>query len=420
MRSLPPGLGLALATWLIGCQLAPPQGTPSSPTAPFETILATLQSESIEFERRGLDAESLRKRVGDRLSSDGDLASSIRGLARWLSELEDPHLTYLPPGVRGGRRLTRNFVCLGDRWRVLPSSLTEPADLPPLMAIDGIEVRRANLGALVPALAHPALDGPPRLDVLDASGDVVPLSPGPEPGTGRARRRDETFWIDRWLRLERRGDLGYLRILTFSSEQADLEPSRMTIELQAALDQLEGCRRLILDLQSNPGGDLDLGLTLVRRLYRGPPATWMEVSDVRRLIPRRTGAPFQLVILADEATGSTAEHVIAHLSRSPDVTLIGARTSGSQFSLAEMRTPDGTVLKYSSRRVRFPDSGDFQGRGLEPDVRIPFQIEPCRANGFVEALRSTRLARLEAALTILGEPAAARPAPWYDLIFGRR
>lgn len=90
-------------------------------------------------------------------------------------------------------------------------------------------------------------------------------------------------------------------------------------------------------------------------------------ADVRQVEPK------QLVVLVDQSTASAGEITAATLRGVAGATLIGERTAGAEYSTAEFRAPDGSVLRIGLSGGMEPPLPSFQGVGIEPDVVIqPF------------------------------------------------
>ncbi len=418
---------------LAGCQLS--QNSFDSPyQATFHQIVDGLAEKSLAFERQALRADSVKRSNEQRISEVKNSSEFVHFLAEFLSELNDPHLTYFPPKQVGQHKLPLRWICLGKHWRALPSpnSSNAPPALFSLHYIDGIRVTRSNIGSILPALSLGRRYSASYLQLLSPSGQVLKFTAfrnlsKPVSAKKEFNASESQFSLsDRWIRVERKENIGYLRILTFSPERTGIALDRMAIELHAAIDQLIGCHKVIIDLQSNSGGRLSLGYELASRFYSGGDAIWIanrasgifgDRSNPTYLKPQEPLLTTRTVILTDETTASTSEHVIYHLRRSSKAKVIGMQTQGSQFPIDQIETEDGTVVKFSSNKVQFPHTGNFHQSGIIPDITLPLDIEEAKTDGFLKALQTVRRARLMSAFRSLDEPTYSLPR-WLDLIYG--
>ena len=214
---------------------------------------------------------------------------------------------------------------------------------------------------------------------------------------------------ERWLVVERVGDVGYMRIRTFDPKRATLGPSgKMTTMLRAALQELDGTRSLIIDLQRNGGGlvaasDPFLGNLVERRLSY----SWGNSGGKERVIrPRAPRYEGGVVVLVDESSASGGEWA-ARILRD------AGRAEGRRRSHRRARRrpctavgwhPMGRSWDYSAWPMVEPGVTPFQEVGVEVDHLIPLTVADVREHGYEEAHRRVRLARFEKALEVLGEP----------------
>lgn len=145
---------------------------------------------------------------------------------------------------------------------------------------------------------------------------------------------------------------------------------------------------LIVDVSGNAGGSwVETGLLLSYFLPEESevvPHAVESVSDSgawfyrtrtrskqflsRANVPRLQ--PTNLFVLVDQSTASAGEITAATLRGVAGARLIGERTAGAEFSTAEFTAPDGSVLRIGLGGGMQPPLPSFQGRGLEPDIRI--------------------------------------------------
>ena len=214
------------------------------------------------------------------------------------------------------------------------------------------------------------------------------------------------FGLEAWsLRTPRGVPVGYLRIGSFrpapeEGDPFDPDPSRRPPEaslapaLAEAIDALGPFDDWVLDLTSNPGGSWhEAGLFV--SYFLDPteavvPHDVCSVSEPRGfLVKVRTRETHRLArvdverveprtvhVLVDQSTASAGEIVASTLRGRVGAVLVGERTAGAEFSTAEFRAPDGSVLRIGLSGGMVPPLESFQGRGLEPDVAIDPEAGP--------------------------------------------
>ena len=234
----------------------------------------------------------------------------------------------------------------------------------------------------------------------------------------------EAFGIEAWhLRTPEGRRVAYLRIDRFEprafedgDERQGLVPDepgsgpngavkpRLDATLRAAFSALNingwrdpsarGADALIVDVASNAGGSwVETGLLLS---YFLKPDTEVVPHAVETVVDRgtwpfrtRTRAkqflaradvaqvrPKQVIVLVDQTTASAGEITAATLRGVAGATLIGERTAGAEYSTAEFRAPDGSVLRIGLGGGMVPPLPSFQGRGIEPDIVIEPFVDP--------------------------------------------
>jgi carboxyl-terminal processing protease len=144
-------------------------------------------------------------------------------------------------------------------------------------------------------------------------------------------------------------------------------------ELHAALGELllDGplaeADGLVLDLRGGFGGANPEYLDLFRR--DGPVLAFLDREGSARPLASRWTKP--TVLLVDEGTTSGKE-VFAHgfrgMGRGP---IVGVRTAGAVLGGRAFVTSDGSLLYLAVQDV-LVDGVRLEGRGFEPDVRIPW------------------------------------------------
>jgi carboxyl-terminal processing protease len=134
-----------------------------------------------------------------------------------------------------------------------------------------------------------------------------------------------------------------------------------------------GLAGLVLDLRSNPGGEVDQALivadmfidagVLTRTRGRGG-----RVLREEKAHAKGTDTTTPIVVLVDEYTASAAELLAAALRDHGRATLIGTHTYGKGTVQQVHGLPDGSVLTLTIARYFSPNDERIDGVGLRPDT----------------------------------------------------
>ncbi len=356
------------------------------------------------FELYGVDWDAERHEHRPRAVLAADGTAFAWEMARMLSVLRDPHVSFIPSmqTVAGWSRPEVRAERIGRRLYVVdwgPHRAPEGRDgVPELVAVQGTPI-----GCATEILAAGPVGTPVRLGLRWADGSES------EHELRRPTRRNlpppkEQFG-ERWVVSGRVGGIGYLRIKTFSPDRCAAESvSAMVATLRRHLEAMLDTRALILDVQRNGGGrvsasDPFLGHFLQRRRsYR-----WGNSGgSTRDVVPREPHYAGRVAVLVDERSASGAEWTARILRDAGRATTIGGTTAGAEAGVKKSVAADGSTLAYSRWPMAEPTVTPFQERGVTLDHAIELTIEAVREMGYDEAQEAVRRARLAKALTALG------------------
>ncbi|NJL93668.1 MAG: S41 family peptidase [Anaerolineae bacterium] len=173
---------------------------------------------------------------------------------------------------------------------------------------------------------------------------------------------------------EQRGDIGYMRLSTFSGVASE----QMEQQIAALLE--DGIEALVLDLRGNGGGlleqavevaDLFLpeGVVLTQRNADGSERVYRsDDGDVAEEIP--------LVVLIDGGSASASEVVAGALQDRDRAELIGQQTFGKGVVQRVYNLTDGSQLRVVSSAWYTPEDRAIQDTGLVPDVLVAERFAP--------------------------------------------
>lgn len=356
MRAQVPS-ALVVCSLFVGCAAAP-----VSPAVPDDPVVAQARTMLVE-----------NHPSGDRVASVKVTGASRReAIDALLAALGDPSTRLLP----------------ADAW---PTFLAEVSD----QATVGVGLRElldldlGQDGRLVIITTQP---GGPAARAGVGPGDVLERIDGQPTGdlTAAMRRLRGREGTDVQLTLRRGGGE---RTVTLHREA--LPPAGDHVRagridggtLHLALDGFsagtpaaveralagQGDRGMVLDLRNNPGGAVDAVLA-VAGLWVGERDVVQALGRGRQVL-RSTGAvraQGRVAVLVNEGSASAAELMTLTLRDSGRGRIFGQRTVGKALVHVPGQLDDGSMLLISTARLVGLDGTEILGRGLEPDVAVPW------------------------------------------------
>lgn len=178
--------------------------------------------------------------------------------------------------------------------------------------------------------------------------------------------------------LEDTNNIGYLRIREFDGVTVDQFNEAMA-ELRAS--DMKG---LILDLRSNPGGDLAAVVDIARRLLPEGLIVYTEDKAGSRTEYTCDGEheiEVPMVVLVNEYSASASEILAGAIKDYNKGTLIGTTTYGKGIVQRINRLDDGTAIKLTVSAYFTPSGKNIHGIGIEPDIELEYDYEAYEKDG---------------------------------------
>jgi carboxyl-terminal processing protease len=234
-----------------------------------------------------------------------------------------------------------------------------PADLAGIQSgdqiirVDGEDVTTLGVDEVVSRVRGPA----------DSQVTVTIARDGQEMDFTLTRSSIETTTVDSRVI----DGVGYIQISEFASNTAE--------EFNSQLDNLlsQNITGLVIDLRSNPGGNVQVAVDIADRLLGETVVVYTEDKDGNRTDYKSDAAEaldLPMVVLVDGGSASSSEILAGALQDTQAATLVGTTTYGKGV-VQIIKGLDGEGgFKVTNSEYFTPNGRNIQGVGLEPDVTI--------------------------------------------------
>ena len=174
------------------------------------------------------------------------------------------------------------------------------------------------------------------------------------------------------VRAEVEGDVGYIRIKTFSEQTFDeLKSSIADLKKKIGPD-LKG---YIVDLRNNPGGLLDQAISVSDAfldkgaivLTRGRNLNETQRSNAR---PGDLTDEKKIVVLINGGSASASEIVAGALQDHKRATVVGTRSFGKGSVQTIIPLGSNGAIRLTTARYYTPSGRSIQAKGIDPDVMV--------------------------------------------------
>jgi carboxyl-terminal processing protease len=294
-------------------------------------------------------------------------------LDKMLSSL-DPHSSYL-----NADELREMKVSNRGQFGGLGIEVTMDGDFVKVVSpIEDTPAARAGLisGDLISHLDGLAIKGKSLMQAVrlmrGKSGTIIRLTINRDelaPFDVEIRRAIINVRSVRW-RIE--GDIGYIRVVSFSEKVAP--------GIDAAMDEItdklgSGMAGIVLDLRNNPGGLLHQSLALSD--------AFLERGTIVSVRGRRAGSErifeaergdladgLPIVVLINPGSASASEIVAAALQDHGRAIIMGQRSFGKGSVQTITPLPQEGALRLTTQLYYSPTGHAIQARGVTPDIEI--------------------------------------------------
>ena len=162
------------------------------------------------------------------------------------------------------------------------------------------------------------------------------------------------------------GDIGYIRLSSFISQQANQE-------MKDALNRLSSARGIIFDLRDNPGGLLTNAIDISNMfLEKGNIVSTVD-KDGYKTPSATDGKPIcqkPLVVLINKGSASASEITSGALHDNGRCVLVGQTTFGKGLVQGINKLADGSGVNITIAKYLTPSDLDINKKGIGPDIPV--------------------------------------------------
>lgn len=167
-------------------------------------------------------------------------------------------------------------------------------------------------------------------------------------------------------------EIGYIQITGFE----DVTYS----QFEKALDELksQGMKALVIDLRSNPGGNLSTVCQMADLILPKGDIVSIKDKNGKGQVYRSdasTKLDVPLVVLINGYSASASEIFAGAVQDYKIGTLVGTTTYGKGIVQNIYSLGDGTSLKITSSEYFTANGRNIHGKGIEPDVEVEYQYD---------------------------------------------
>ena len=170
--------------------------------------------------------------------------------------------------------------------------------------------------------------------------------------------------------------IGYIRLSDFRENTPT--------DLTAAIEKLKGeaMDGVILDLRNNPGGLLDVAVTVTEQFLQRRQIVVTTKGRLRNqnlefrssIDGTLNGMP--LVVLINQGSASASEIVAGAIQDHKRGVILGTKSYGKGSVQTVFPLKDGSALRLTTSKWFTPAGRPIHGQGIMPDVDVPFEKPP--------------------------------------------
>ena len=234
--------------------------------------------------------------------------------------------------------------------------------------IEGVDVSEIGYDAAVDMIAG-AVDTYVNITVL--RGDVIK--------TISVKRNVYTMQTVFYHKYALDPSVGVVLITEFN----DGTPSQFKTAVNTLLNQ--GCKSLVFDVRSNPGGTVDSCVEILDFLL--PSGEIAYVTDLDGTVVETYYSDVgcidvPMAVLTNGTTASGAELFTCALKDYGKALVVGTTTYGKGCMQSIINLPNGGALRYTTHLYNPPTSGNYDGVGITPNIEVELDSSLEKINHF--------------------------------------
>ncbi|MCG8639056.1 MAG: S41 family peptidase [Desulfobacterales bacterium] len=319
--------------------------------------------------------EELEKNYVDDVDSPSLIENAIKGMVGNL----DPHSSFMPPEAFGELRdeTKGEFSGIGIVITIKDGILTvvSPIEGTPAFKAGiraGDAIIRIN-GKLTKGMALweavKMMRGPRRETV------VISVVRANEPETMEFSLERDLIPIESVRSVMLKPKYGYLRVTNFRMSTMD----EITEHLSQMETESNGLNGLIMDLRDNPGGVLGQAVKLSDLFLEKGDIVSIQGRDERNeqvysASDGENDRTYPVVVLINGGSASASEIVAGALQDHSRALILGTPSFGKGSVQTVRSLKGGFGIKYTVARYYTPNGRSIQGKGIEPDIEVEFEI----------------------------------------------
>ena len=184
------------------------------------------------------------------------------------------------------------------------------------------------------------------------------------------------------------GNVGYIRITEFSSGAQD--------GFLAAVENLlsSGADSFVFDVRNNPGGDLNVLISILDRILDKKDLFIEEYQNGQRytFTSDETGLSYPMAVLCNQHSYSAAEYFAAVLQEYDVATVVGEATTGKGYGQSTIELSDGSAMVLSVIRYYTPEGRSLKESGVTPDQEVTLAEDQMALVGRMDPTEDAQLA----------------------------
>lgn len=184
------------------------------------------------------------------------------------------------------------------------------------------------------------------------------------------------------------GNVGYIRITEFSSGAQD--------GFLAAVENLisSGADSFVFDVRNNPGGDLNVLISILDRILDKKDLFIEEYQNGQRytFTSDETGLSYPMAVLCNQHSYSAAEYFAAVLQEYDVATVVGEATTGKGYGQSTIELSDGSAMVLSVIRYYTPEGRSLKESGVIPDQEVTLAEDQMALVGRMDPTEDAQLA----------------------------